>query len=57
MQPVAFPPPGAPDPVMLVFAAGNDRDSEPTHFWVDAVRFCVVEKDFSHGIFIPYFRR
>jgi len=45
MQPVDLAAVGAVDAVDLVFTAGNDADSQPTNFWVDAVRFCVVGVD------------
>jgi subtilisin family serine protease len=41
MQPADFAALGAADSANLVFTSGNDGDSLPTDFWVDAVRFCV----------------
>jgi subtilisin family serine protease len=45
MQPADFLAFTSANPVNLVFTAGNDGDSERTHFWVDAVRFCVAGAD------------
>jgi thermitase len=40
MEPADLAPFGGASTIDLVFSAGNDADSQLTHFWVDAVRFC-----------------
>ena len=42
MEASDFDPLRGAGPVELVFTAKNDADTQPTDFWIDAVRFCVT---------------
>jgi hypothetical protein len=50
MQPSDLLSLGALGAVDLVFTAGNDADTLPTSFWIDAVRLCMTT---SKRLYLP----
>ena len=44
---------GALGTVDLVFTAGNDADTQPTSFWIDAVRLCMTWGDPPRRQYLP----
>ena len=53
MQPGDLLSLGALGAVDLVFSAGNDADTLPTNFWIDAVRLCMTWGDPPRRQYLP----
>ena len=53
MQPADLQSLGALGTVDLVFTAGNDADTLPTSFWIDAVRLCMTWGDPPRRLYLP----